>query len=153
MGRHLPSKIRAALNNGTLNQYAALCYRVEDRRTRILLITSRGTKRWILPKGWLVDGMSPAETARQEAWEEAGVEGRLIKRSLGLYTYDKYYTPEKSLPCVAMVFPVAVKRLAREYPESGQRQRKWFSPKKAAAQVQEPELARILRNFEARKLI
>lgn len=152
MGKEFPSRIRAAIDAGAINQYAALCYRTDGNRTRILLITSRGTQRWIVPKGWLIPGLSPAETAAREAWEEAGVRGKLIDRNLGFYTYNKLMNSGKTRPCVAMVFPISVKRLDGRFPERDQRRRKWFSPKKAAARVQETELARILRNFDPTKL-
>lgn len=152
MGKEFPSRIRAAIEAGAINQYAALCFRTDGNQTRILLITSRGTKRWILPKGWPISGLSSAETAAREAWEEAGVQGKLLDRNLGFYTYEKQMNSGKTKPCVAMVFPIAVKRLATQFPERGQRQRKWFSPKKAATRVQEPELARMLRNFDPAKL-
>lgn len=133
-------------------QFAALCYRMEQGRLRILLTTSRGTGRWILPKGWPIDGLSPAQTAAREAWEEAGVVGRVQDVCLGLFSYCKVTDMGGELPCVAMVYPVKVKTLAGRFPERGQRRRKWFSPKKAAARVQERELARILRDFDPRAL-
>lgn len=128
-------------------QCAALCWRIDRGRPRILLTTTRGTGRWILPKGWPIDGLSPAETAAREAWEEAGVQGRSRDLCLGLFSYCKA-TGSGDMLCVAVVYPVKVKTLSRRFPEKGQRQRKWFSPKKAASRVQEPELARILREFD-----
>ena len=129
-------------------QFAALCYRVKADRPEVLLITSRGTGRWIVPKGWPVAGMTPAASAEREAWEEAGVRGRFHDICLGLYSYIKIVEDGPDLPCAAMVYPVRVKTLARNYPERGQRKRKWFSPKKAAERVAEPELARILLDFD-----
>lgn len=152
MGKSHRSKLQAALDAGARNQYAALCYRVDKNRTQVLLITSRGTRRWILPKGWPMTDKSPAEAAAQEAWEEAGVAGKLIDRNLGFYTYDKLMESGKIVPCIAMVYPIAVKNLADDYPEMDERRRKWFSPKKAATLVHEPELARLLLNFDASKL-
>lgn len=152
MGKEHSSRIRAAVDAGAMTQYAALCYRREADRTRVLLITSRGTGRWILPKGWQIPALSAAKTAAQEAWEEAGVEGRLNSRVLGFYSYDKLLDNGKIRPCIAMVFPIEVKRLATQFPERDERRRKWFSPRKAAARVQEPELARLLRNFDPGKL-
>lgn len=129
-------------------QFAALCYRVTKGKPEILLVTSRRTKRWIIPKGWPMDGKTPGESAMTEAWEEAGVIGTLRSRSLGLYSYQKFVDGEGGLPCVAMVYAVKVKSLAQKFPEMGQRKRKWFSPKQAAARVSEPELAHILLKFD-----
>jgi 8-oxo-dGTP pyrophosphatase MutT (NUDIX family) len=124
-----------------------LCYRTKKGEPEILLITARGSGRWIIPKGWPMDAMTPGECARQEAWEEAGVIGEVFDRALGLFSYQKMIGGA-GLPIVAMVYPVRVESLANDFPEAGQREREWFSPKKAAKQVEEPELARILKGFD-----
>ena len=72
-------------------QFGALCYRVEKGMVQILLVTSRGTKRWIVPKGWPEDGLTPAEAAAKEAGEEAGVTGTVKQRPIGVYSYEKQY--------------------------------------------------------------
>lgn len=150
--KQLPISISASHKSDVRTQFAALCFRLQDGKPEILLITSRGSHRWIIPKGWPMDGKTPGESALQEAWEEAGVRGKVIDRCLGIYSYNKAVTPKKGFPCVAMVYPIKVKALKRKYPEVGQRQRKWFSPKKAAARVEEPELAQILKTFDPRLL-
>ena len=129
-------------------QFAALCYRVLDGKTQVLLVTSRGTGRWIIPKGWPEHGKTPVESALTEAWEEAGVKGDVTGECLGLFSYQKNIEDQDDLPCVAMVYPVAVKSLAAKYPEKSERKRRWMSPKKAASRVDEPELARLLKNFD-----
>lgn len=134
-------------------QFAALCFRVKNGKTQILLITSRGSGRWILPKGWPIDGATPHEAALQEAWEEAGVTGKVSPRPLGIYSYVKESSDDDDLPCVAMIYTVKVKSLAKAFPEADQRKRKWVSPKKAAAMVDEPELSRILRDFNPRAVL
>ncbi len=133
-------------------QFAALCYRVVKGKPEFLLVTSRRTKRWIIPKGWPMDGKTPGESALTEAWEEAGVIGKLKPRSLGLFSYQKFIDGENDLPCVAMVYAVKVKSLAEKYPERGERKRKWLSPKKAAERVNEPELAHIILKFDPKTL-
>ncbi|MEL7255706.1 MAG: NUDIX hydrolase [Pseudomonadota bacterium] len=129
-------------------QFAALCYKVIDGKVKVLMVTSRGTGRWIIPKGWPADGKTPIESALTEAWEEAGVEGRVTGECLGLFSYQKNVNDADDLPCVAMVYPVKVKSVSANYPEKGQRRRRWMSLKKAAERVDEPELARILKNFD-----
>ena len=129
-------------------QFAALCYRMVKGKPEILLVTSRRTKRWIIPKGWPMDGKTPGESALTEAWEEAGVIGKLRAKTLGLFSYQKMIDGEGGLPCVAMVYAVKVKSLAEKYPERGERKRKWFSLKKAAERVNEPELAHIIAKFD-----
>lgn len=150
--KQLPIKIRGARKSDVRSQFAALCYRVKKNKSQVLLITTRRSGRWVVPKGWPMDGLTPAECAAREAWEEAGVIGKAHDRCLGLYSYDKVLDSAGSYPCVAMVYPVEVASLAASYPEIAQRRRKWFSPKKAARLVTEPELARILRDFDPRLL-
>lgn len=150
--KQLPIKVRGGHKSDVRSQFAALCYRIAKNGTQVLLITTRRSGRWIVPKGWPMDEMTPAESAAQEAWEEAGVIGKAQDRCLGLYSYNKVLEPRGELPCVAMIYPVKVKSLAPAYPEMGQRRRKWFSLKKAASQVMEPELARILRDFDPKHL-
>ena len=148
--KQLPIRIRPEQKSDVRTQFGALCYRVNGDKTEILLVTSRETQRWIVPKGWASHGLTPAQSALTEAWEEAGVEGRAHDFCLGLYSYNKILGPEEALPCAVMVYPVRVVRLASDYPESGERRRKWFSQKKAASKVQEVELQRILRDFDPR---
>lgn len=132
-------------------QFAALCYRVKASKTQILLVTSRGTGRWIIPKGWPTHGQSAPDSAAIEAWEEAGATGKIGQRPLGIFSYVKGMGPEKDLPCLAMVFPLKVRKLEKDYPEHAERRRKWVSVKKAAAMVDTPELARIIKHFDPRQ--
>ena len=152
MVKQLPIRIRAPRKSDVRSQFGALCFRVIRGKVKILLVTSRRTGRWIVPKGWPMDRMTPAESAAREAWEEAGAVGRVQDRCLGLFSYNKLDDFGFEIPCVAMVYPMRVRSLATDYPEKDQRRRKWFSPKKAAARVSEPELARILRDFDPRAL-
>jgi len=145
-----PLRLAPSAKRDIRTQFGALCYRVRQDKVQVLLITSRGTGRWIVPKGWPMDGASPVDAALQEAWEEAGVEGRAMGNSLGIYSYVKLDDGER-LPCVVAVFPVKVRKLSEAYPESAQRRRKWFSRKKAAALVDEPELRQIMRDFDPRR--
>ncbi len=129
-------------------QFGALCWRRHRDEVQVLMITSRRTKRWILPKGWPQDGATPAEAAATEAWEEAGVRGKIKPICLGIYSYTKELDGAPILPCVVAVFPIKVARLEKSWPEDKFRKRRWFSLKKAASLVKEPELAAILRKFD-----
>lgn len=126
------------------SQLGALCYRFRRGRPEILLITSRDTGRWIIPKGWPMDGMTPGQSAAAEAWEEAGVTGRVEEHCLGIYPYFKTTGPKSGFDCMVAVYPIEVTALRDDYPEKGQRKRKWLPPRKAAAKVSEPELAALL---------
>lgn len=131
-------------------QMAALCYRTEKSGKEVLLVTSRDTGRWIIPKGWPIAGKTSSETALQEAWEEAGVkEGQAAPKALGHYTYNKRFNAGWSASVKTMVFPVAVTKLSKAFPEAKQRTRKWVSPLQAANLVQEPELKKLLTEFVA----
>ena len=149
--KQLPLSLHSAKKTDVRTQFGALVYRVVGNKVQVLLITTRGSKRWIIPKGWPMRGMTPARAAMQEAWEEAGVKGKGSDHCLGLFAYSKVID-KRDLPCIVMVYPVKVSKLVKTYPEVGQRRRKWFSPKKAAARVAEPELAKILATFNPRHL-
>ncbi|MQQ09442.1 NUDIX domain-containing protein [Epibacterium sp. SM1979] len=134
-------------------QYAALCYRVTAKgKLRFLLITSRGIGRWVLPKGWPMRGRKPWEAAQVEAWEEAGVRGRVRDKRIGHYEYEKWRDGERPIPCRVDVYPLEVASLEKDFPEVGQRERQWLPPKDAAELVAEPQLAEILATFRPKDL-
>ena len=143
-----PIDMKGAKKTGLRMQFAALCYRMRKGKPEILLVTSRRTRRWIIPKGWPQDGMRPAQSAAIEALEEAGVEGKISEQGLGLYAYTKQHVSGRELPCVAMVYPLKVKKVHDLYREVTQRRRKWFSLAEASRLVSEPELAHIIRRFD-----
>lgn len=129
-------------------QVGALCYRHKKGKLQILLVTSRGTKRWIIPKGWPMHGKHGSPAAKQEAWEEAGVtEAEIANDPLGEYRYRKKMAGGLALPVTTYVYPCAVTKVAKKYPEKSQRRRKWFSPKKAAQKVAEPDLKKMILEF------
>jgi len=127
-------------------QVAALCYRETPEGKEVLLITSRDTGRWIVPKGWPIDGLDGAGAALQEAWEEAGVKRAQITREpVGMYEYDKGLGEGLSTPVLTSVYAAEVQELRAEYPEADERTRAWYCPQDAAELVDEPELKAILR--------
>ncbi|MFZ5961902.1 NUDIX hydrolase [Thalassococcus sp. BH17M4-6] len=147
----MPLSLRRAQKTDVRTQFAALCYRITNDKPQILLITSLSAKRWIVPKGWPEHGLTPAQSAAREAWEEAGVRGDVAQQAIGLFSYVKVGDAQR-LPCVALVFPLQVRKLSDKFPERNLRQRAWFSRNKAAAAVREPELAQLLRQFDPRLL-
>lgn len=129
-------------------QVAALCTRAgADGGDEVLLVTSRGTGRWILPKGWPMPGRSLAEAAAQEAWEEAGVRGTAEAEALGSYDARKLTDGGLSLPCTVNVYRLRVDALAEDFPEARQRRRRWVPAAMAADLVQEPGLRALLRRL------
>lgn len=146
--KQAPLRMQMARKRDVRTQFAALCYRIQNGEVQVLLITSRTSRRWIIPKGWPMPGQTPAEAALIEAYEEGGVEGKASDLCLGFYSYTKVMDGDDNLPCAVSVFPVHVKKLLKVYPEAGQRKRKWFSLKKAAFRVREPELRKIIKHFD-----
>lgn len=132
---------------GTKLQYGALCWRDGDAGVEILLITSRDTGRWVIPKGWPIPGLSPEAAAAQEAWEEAGASGETNPLCIGRFGYEKTLANASSVPCAVAVYGLRVDKLAKTYPEAKQRQRKWFPLQEAAAQVAERDLSMIIAGF------
>ncbi len=107
----------------------------------VLMITSRDTGRWIVPKGWTMKGKKPWAAAAIEALEEAGAKGHVARDVFGTYSYKKMLDDGTALPCNVQVYPMVVERLKSDWKERGERIRKWFPLKKAAKLVDEPELA------------
>lgn len=143
----LPGAEKTALRT----QFGALCYRIQRDKVQVLLVTSRTSKRWIVPKGWPVHGATPVEAALREAHEEAGVEGKVTGNCIGIYSYVKSLNEKDQLPCVVAIYPVRVTRLNFDYPEKSQRKRKWVSIKKAVTMIDQPELRHIIKEFDPRQ--
>ena len=133
-------------------QVGALCYTYKKEKLQILLITSRGTGRWIIPKGWPMRGKHECLAAQQEAWEEAGVtSGEINSEMIGKYRSKKILPTGVGLNVETLVYCYEVSELSKEYPEKHQRKRKWFSPKQASKKVVEPELKRLILDFALEK--
>jgi 8-oxo-dGTP pyrophosphatase MutT (NUDIX family) len=147
----LPLKFVTGRKTDVRAQFAALCWRIKNDKVQICLITSRNTGRWILPKGWPMHEQTPASAAAKEAYEEAGLTGDALDTCLGVYTYIKPLNTVDT-PVITMVYPVHVRNVLSEWPEKHQRRRKWFSPAKAAKKITEPELQRIVANFNPKSL-
>ena len=131
-------------------QYAALPYRqAADGVIEVLLVTSRETSRWIIPKGWPAPGLAPHDSAAHEAMEEAGVLGRIRERSIGSYRYEKRLLDGSVVPCTVEVFAIEVEQQLDSWEEQGQRDSRWFELQTAASAVQEPELSAIIRELRA----
>jgi 8-oxo-dGTP pyrophosphatase MutT (NUDIX family) len=130
-------------------QVAALPWRRDGGgMRRILLVTSRETRRWIVPKGWRIDGLTDAESAAREAYEEAGVEGRVDPAPIGGFSYVKRRARGADKPVAVDVYPLLVLRERTDWPERDERARGWFAAGHAATLVQEPELASLLRALD-----
>lgn len=139
--------LRPLLSRPKRLQMAALCHRGEGDRREYLLVTSRGTARWIIPKGWPIRGLNANETALREAWEEAGVKkGKATRDPVGTYTYQKRQNTGLEFPVETLVYSVAVNDLSDDFPEAHERTRRWVKADTAAELVNEPELKSIFRS-------
>jgi 8-oxo-dGTP pyrophosphatase MutT (NUDIX family) len=127
-------------------QYAALPWR-KGETLEVMLVSSRDTHRWVIPKGWPMKGRKPHTTAALEALEEAGLLGKIEKTRLGSYHYHKRLKNGGTILCRVDVFPLRVVRQRKSWPEKKQRVTKWFSAPDAAELVQEPELAGLIGEF------
>lgn len=133
-----------------LVQYAALPYRIEDGHPMVLLVTSRETKRWILPKGQPERKLSPHQVAEAEAYEEAGLIGTVFKTAFAQFDSFKRLKSGREVPCLMRVFLLEVTHELAAWPEKAERQRRWMTPGEAALLVTEPGLARVLLDFSGR---
>ena len=128
-------------------QFAALPFHFgEDGQARVMLLTSRETRRWVIPKGWPMRGRKPSEVAAREAFEEAGLRGTIVgKRPVGRYHYEKQVSSHRSVLCEVTVYLFLVERQMDDWPERAQRETQWFEPSAACDLVDEGGLAEILR--------
>ena len=129
-------------------QYAALPFVCLAQRIEVCLITSRATGRWIIPKGWPQESLAPHELAAQEAYEEAGLKGRIGIQSIGRFRYLKQLENGDSVRCDVAVYPMRVDYQTLDWPERTQRRLLWVKLKKAAKLVDDPELSSLLRDFD-----
>ena len=126
-------------------QVAVLPWRRDGVGQRqVMLITSRETRRWIVPKGWPIEGLSDAHSAAREAFEEAGVEGSIDRAPIGAFDYVKRGRSGRDTPVEVLVFPLLVMAELDRWPERDQRARGWFHPHHAASLVTEAGLSRLL---------
>ncbi len=127
-----------------LHQAGVIAYRVLNGKARVLLMTSRDTGRWIIPKG-NINGASPWKAAEKEAYEEAGVKGTITSSiPIGIYTYFKKLETGEARGASVEVFLLEVKEQLKKWPEKGERKLAWLSIKKAIRLVEEPGLVPLL---------
>ena len=126
-------------------QVAALCRRGAGADRRILLVTSRGRGRWILPKGWPIEGLDARGTALQEAWEEAGVKRAVAGgAAIGRFDYEKILDGGARMLVDTHVVALDVLEMADDFPEAESRERRWVRPGEAVAMVSAPGLRAFL---------
>jgi 8-oxo-dGTP pyrophosphatase MutT (NUDIX family) len=122
------------------NQSGVVPFRRSKDGLQILLITSRSGKRWVIPKGIIESELSAQESAQKEAFEEAGITGKIINGTIGGYTYKKW-----GGTCTVQVFLLEVEEILDDWPEAFLRTREWTSLEEATKRVDEKELKKIIR--------
>ncbi|MGH7033472.1 MAG: NUDIX hydrolase [Stellaceae bacterium] len=127
-------------------QYGVIPYRLGRAKDRIeiMLITSRNTRRWIVPKGWPIARTPARDVARREALEEAGLEGAMGQRPFGSFHYQKRRKDGSVVPCRVNVFAFEVERQRKEWLERSERKRRWFDAERAIKLVREQELKALI---------
>jgi 8-oxo-dGTP pyrophosphatase MutT (NUDIX family) len=133
-------------------QYGALPFRLTSAgEVEVLLVTSRTTRRWIIPKGWPMKGTKPAQAAAREAFEEAGVRGKIAAEPIGTYLYRKRDDDHKhpAAVCAVKVFALQVKRQVAKWPERHQREACWLDAKEAVARIDDDGMRAIIEALAA----
>lgn len=124
--------------------------RLRDGGIALLLVTSRRTRRWVIPKGHIEPGLTAAASAAKEALEEAGVSGTIGRVGLGTFDYDKMQADGAVRRLRVRVYPLEVAEEHEHWDEQALRDRAWFTPQEAVAATDEPELHAIIERFAAR---
>ena len=146
------SNLRLMLQRPPRQQYAALCYRLKKKQGQleVLVATSRDTGRWIIPKGWPMNGKKAHQVAEREAYEEVGVKGSVEKEPLGYFHYRKTLNNGMKIPVRVQVHALEVDEMLKSFPEKGSRRLEWVTCDEASKRVNEPELKALFLLFADR---
>ena len=125
-------------------QSGVIPFRDSLNHLEVLLVTSRSNKRWIIPKGLIEPGLSPEDSALQEAYEEAGIRGQIVGALLGEYQYRKW-----GGICNVSVYPMKVTKILESWPESSMRFRQWYKLEDSIAKIREQELKNLIKKLPA----
>jgi len=129
-------------------QFGALPYRARaGGETEVMLLTSRGVGRWVIPKGWPMVGRKPRVVALTEARQEAGIKGIISRKPIGSFHYAKTLDRGEERLCECIVFLMLVTHEALTWREQKERTRAWFPRDEAAELVNEGALAMMIRNL------
>lgn len=145
--RQAPIQLPRGQKSLTRTQFAVIAWQRQGKKLKVCLVTSRRTGRWILPKGWPKRAATPQEAVAIEAWEEAGLKGKVHPRPLGVFSYLKRRGKSR-LPVIAVLYAMEVTKAHSKWPEKKERRRDWASPKKAAARLSDRQLASMVARFD-----
>ena len=135
-------------NRKAVTQYAALPFALKNGQPRVMLVTSRGKGRWIIPKGWPEKNQAPHACAAKEAYEEAGIVGKIDENPLGTYRYKKRLRSGAKATFEVEAYLLQVERQLADWPEKGQRITRWMAPARAARLVGENGLGELLLSLD-----
>jgi len=133
---------------GAAQQFGAIPYRHVDGEIVFLMITARRTGKWIFPKGDPIPELTPAESAAEEAYEEAGVRGRIAAAPAGHYRIFKA-CPGGETPVLVEMYPLEVAEQFDDWPEKGERRRHWATLTEARRLLSEPGLVALAEKIAA----
>lgn len=126
-----------------LTKSAVIPYRLNNGKLEILLVTSIRKKNWIVPKGYIEFNLTPFESAKKEAYEEAGVVGSNETVEVGQFINEKKNRKE-----LIKVYTMEVDAELNDYPEKNLRKRKWFTFDEAMEKVQNPQIKNFIRKLK-----
>ena len=137
-----------AATSQILHQAGVIVYRILNGKVQVLLMTSRDTGRWIIPKGNVNGRSTPSKAAEKEAYEEAGVRGTITSSiPFGIYTYFKKLELGETRPATVEVYLLRIKERLKKWPEKGERKLSWVTTKEAVDLVEEPGVVPLLRRL------
>jgi 8-oxo-dGTP pyrophosphatase MutT (NUDIX family) len=140
--------VRKAKKGERIRQVAAIPFRLNERgNVEVMLVTSRTTRRFIVPKGWPMKGKSGRKAAAIEAQEEAGVLGRTLKQPAGTYSYWKRLA-NRFVRVDVIVYLLEVTEELAHWQEARRRQRAWLTPSEAATLIDEPDLSTLVKTLK-----
>jgi 8-oxo-dGTP pyrophosphatase MutT (NUDIX family) len=134
------------------HQVAALPWRRGEGGLEFLLVTTRTTKRWLIPKGWTMDGKADHDAAAIEAYEEAGVKGLVSSMPAGQYGYVKMLRDGKTRYLNVRVYALQIEEVLEAWPEQAERERRWVSKREALEMIGEPELLPVIVAFDGKDI-
>jgi 8-oxo-dGTP pyrophosphatase MutT (NUDIX family) len=134
---------RETRRGAVIEQSGVIPYRIRRGRVEIALVTASSGPHWTIPKGHVEPELTPEESAAKEAFEESGLIGRVSSRAVGSYTYEK-----RGVMRQVVLFPLAVDKELKRWPEMNERTRRWMSADQAASLVRSAELGCCIQRFE-----
>ena len=139
--------VRKAKKGESIRQVAAIPFRLNaGGDIEVMLVTSRTTRRFIVPKGWPMKGKSGRKAATIEAQEEAGVLGKTLKEPAGTYSYWKRLA-NRFVRVDVIVYLMEVTEELADWQEAKRRQRAWLPPTDAALLIDEPDLSTLVKTL------